>query len=89
MLLRLAAALLLALVLLPARAASTTIELWHAMDGAHGEHLGEIVKRFNASQNEYQVVPVYKGSYDETVAAATAAHLQGKGPVIVLSLIHI
>jgi sn-glycerol 3-phosphate transport system substrate-binding protein len=83
MLLRLAAVLLLALVLLPARAATTTIELWHAMDGSHGEYLGEIVKRFNASQNEYQVVPVYKGSYDDTVAAATAAHLQGKGPALV------
>jgi sn-glycerol 3-phosphate transport system substrate-binding protein len=83
MLQRFFAAFLLALVLGPAQAASTTIELWHAMDGSHGESLGEIVKRFNASQNEYVVVPVYKGSYDDTVAAATAAHLQGKGPAVV------
>jgi sn-glycerol 3-phosphate transport system substrate-binding protein len=83
MIVRIAAFLAVALCLLPAHAATTTIELWHAMDGPHGEYLGEVVKRFNASQNEYAVNAVYKGGYDETVAAAVTAQLQGKGPVIV------
>jgi len=67
---------------IPARA-TTTIELWHSMDSALGDYLVEVVSRFNTSQKDYEVKPVYKGVYDETLAAATAAHLQGKSPVLV------
>ena len=59
------------------------IEFWHAMDGALGEYLNETVAKFNATHPEYAVKPVYKGSYDDTLAAATAAQLQGKQPAIV------
>jgi sn-glycerol 3-phosphate transport system substrate-binding protein len=63
----------------PARAL-TDIQLWHAMDGALGMQLDGIVKRFNAAQKDYRVVAVYKGSYDETLAAGLAARLEGKSP---------
>lgn len=68
--------------LLAARAA-TELTFWHSMDGALGEALGETTERFNASQKEYKVVPVYKGSYDETLSNAINAHRSGSGPDIV------
>ena len=64
----------------PASRAGTEIQFWHAMDGALGDHLKAIVARFNGAQKDYVVVPVFKGSYDETLAAGLAASLAGKGP---------
>lgn len=64
----------------PASRAATEIQFWHAMDGALGDQLKTIVSRFNAAQKDYVVVPVFKGSYDETLAAGLAAALAGKGP---------
>ena len=64
----------------PASRAATEIQFWHAMDGALGDQLKTIVNRFNAAQKDYVVVPVFKGSYDETLAAGLAAALAGKGP---------
>ena len=65
----------------PVRAA-TEIQFWHAMDAALGEQLKVIVSQFNAGQKDYIVVPVYKGSYDDTFAAGIAASLAGKAPHI-------
>ena len=65
----------------PVRAA-TEIQFWHAMDAALGEQLKVIVSQFNAGQKDYVVVPVYKGSYDDTFAAGIAASLAGKAPHI-------
>jgi sn-glycerol 3-phosphate transport system substrate-binding protein len=82
LLLPLLSALGLALcVAAPARAA-TEIQFWHAMDGALGTYLGRLVERFNATQKDYRVVAVYKGSYDETLAGGLAARLAGKAPHI-------
>jgi sn-glycerol 3-phosphate transport system substrate-binding protein len=50
------------------------------MEGALGDQLKVIVTRFNGAQKDYVVVPVFKGSYDETLAAGMAATLAGKGP---------
>lgn len=63
----------------PARAA-TDLQLWHAMDGALGAQLDQIVQRFNGAQKDYRVIAAYKGSYDETLAAGLAARLEGKAP---------
>ena len=40
--------------------AQTEISLWHSMTGALGDKLNEIAGKFNASQKDYKVVPVYK-----------------------------
>jgi sn-glycerol 3-phosphate transport system substrate-binding protein len=69
-----------ALLASPAARAANDIQLWHAMDGALGDQLKVIVERFNTSQKQYRVVPVYKGSYDETLSAGMAAQRAGKGP---------
>ncbi len=72
--------LVAAAIAAPAARAATEIQVWHAMDGALGDQLKTIVERFNAAQKDYVVVPVFKGSYDETLAAGMAAALAGKAP---------
>ncbi len=54
-------------------AAQTEIQWWHAMGGALGEAVNQMVDQFNKSQSEYKVHAVYKGSYPETLTAAIAA----------------
>ncbi|MGE5514370.1 MAG: sn-glycerol-3-phosphate ABC transporter substrate-binding protein UgpB [Bacteroidota bacterium] len=70
----LAAAMLAALLGIAAPAlAATDLVLWHAMAGKRGEWISDLAAGFNASQKDYVVVPVYKGSYADTMAAALAA----------------
>jgi len=66
---------LLAVTAGTAHTAQTAVELqlWHSMDDALGVEFNALVRRFNASQTGYKVVPQYKGSYDETLAAGLAA----------------
>ncbi|MGE0423815.1 MAG: sn-glycerol-3-phosphate ABC transporter substrate-binding protein UgpB [Reyranellaceae bacterium] len=53
--------------------AQKEIQWWHAMGGNLGEVVNELAAGFNKSQSEYKVVPVYKGSYTETLTAGIAA----------------
>lgn len=53
------------------------------MGGELGAKLEEIVKGFNDSQDEYTVIPSYKGTYPETMTAAIAAFRAGEQPAIV------
>lgn len=64
-------------------AAKTEIQWWHAMSGALGEKLAKLATDFNASQNEYEVKAVYKGSYAETMTGAIAAFRAKQHPHIV------
>jgi sn-glycerol 3-phosphate transport system substrate-binding protein len=63
--------------------AATEIQWWHAMGGRNGEKVNEIAAGFNASQSDYKVTPVFKGTYTETVTAAIAAFRAGEQPHIV------
>jgi sn-glycerol 3-phosphate transport system substrate-binding protein len=63
--------------------AVTEIQFWHSMTGKLGDKVNEIAQKFNASQTDYKVVPVYKGQYDESMAAAIAAYRAGNPPQIV------
>src|SRR5947207_493537 len=58
--------------------AQTEIQWWHSMTGANNTGLNELASRFNASQKEYKVVPVFKGSYPESMTAAIAAFRGGE-----------
>lgn len=80
--LALAAAMLAVMAPRPVKAAPTEIQLWHAMGGQLGVELNGIVDKFNASQSDYKVVPVFKGSYPETMAAGIAAFRAGNAPAI-------
>lgn len=63
--------------------AKTEVEWWHAMGGALGQKVNEIAANFNASQSEYEIKPVYKGSYAETMTSAIAAFRAKEQPAIV------
>ncbi|SBW06684.1 glycerol-3-phosphate transporter subunit; periplasmic-binding component of ABC superfamily [uncultured delta proteobacterium] len=73
------------LCLLPgtALAAPIQIQFWHGMGGELNDITNELVKNFNASQNKYEVVPVYKGTYDQVMTAAIAAFRAKKAPHLV------
>src|SRR5262249_34727627 len=63
--------------------AKTEIHFWHAMTGQLGDAVNELVKQFNDSQTEYEVKPLRKGTYPETLTAAIAAYRQKSAPHIV------
>jgi len=67
---------------LPAQA-QTQIQWWHSMTGAAGDWVGGLATEFNASQKEYKINPVFKGTYDESYAATIAAYRAGNAPHIV------
>jgi len=58
------------------------IEWWYAIGGALGETVQELIADFNASQDQYEVVGVNKGNYEETMAAMVAAYRVGQHPTI-------
>jgi len=77
-------ALAAALFTLAAQAqAVTEIQWWHSMTGVLNDRVNEIAQKFNASQSDYKVTAVFKGQYDESMAAAIAAYRSGNPPQIV------
>jgi sn-glycerol 3-phosphate transport system substrate-binding protein len=66
-------------------ASADPIELqwWHAMTAVNGDRINKIAADFNAMQSDYKIVPVFKGSYAETMTAAIAAFRAGNAPHIV------
>lgn len=77
-------ALTLVVAVAPAPAqAKTEIHWWHAMTGQLNEALVATARQFNESQGEYEVKPLNKGTYSETLTAAIAAYRQKNPPHIV------
>ncbi len=62
--------------------AVTEIPFWHSMEGELGKEVDSIADRFNQSQPDYKIVPVYKGNYEQSLAAGIAAFRSGKAPAI-------
>ena len=62
--------------------AQVEIQWWHSMTGALGDRVNGFANEFNASQKDYKIVPVYKGSYPESMTAAIAAFRAGNPPHI-------
>jgi sn-glycerol 3-phosphate transport system substrate-binding protein len=71
-----------ALLIGTAADAATEIQWWHAMTGANNDVIVKLANDFNAAQSEYKVVPVYKGSYPDTMNAGIAAFRAGNAPHI-------
>jgi len=61
----------------------TQIEFWHAMTGKNGAMVQSIADKFNATQSKYKVVPVFKGSYSDTMNAGIAAFRAKQAPAII------
>ncbi|MCA8933432.1 MAG: sn-glycerol-3-phosphate ABC transporter substrate-binding protein UgpB [Rhodospirillaceae bacterium] len=74
-----------AVALFTAAPASAQIEIqwWHAMGGALGDWVQDLADDFNASQDDYVVIPTNRGNYTETMTAAVAAFRAGEQPHIV------
>jgi sn-glycerol 3-phosphate transport system substrate-binding protein len=62
--------------------AQTEIQWWHSMTGANNTGVNELAAKFNSTQKDYKVVPVFKGSYPESMTAAIAAFRAGSPPHI-------
>ena len=62
--------------------AQTEVQMWHSMVAVNGEWVNDLAKDFNASQKDYKITPVFKGSYDESMTAAIAAYRAGNAPHI-------
>ena len=62
--------------------AATEIQFWHSMEGALGERVNELAAEFNKQQADFQVKPVYKGNYGESMNAGIAAFRAGNAPDI-------
>lgn len=62
--------------------AQTEIQWWHSMTAVNGEWVNDLAKDFNGRQKDYKVVPVFKGTYDESMTAAIAAFRAGNAPHI-------
>lgn len=63
--------------------AQQEIQWWHAMGGELGQKLEAVAEGFNETQDEYRIVPVYRGTYGETLTAAIAAFRANEQPAIV------
>ena len=78
-----AAAAVLASTAVSVSAEPIELQWWHAMTAVNGERVNKIAADFNAMQGDYKVVPVFKGSYAETMTGAIAAFRAGNPPHIV------
>ncbi|MBT0958474.1 extracellular solute-binding protein [Alphaproteobacteria bacterium KMM 3653] len=63
--------------------AQTDIQFWHAMGGRLGEVVEEIATKYNESQDTYNLVPTYKGGYEDTMTAGIAAFRAKQQPNII------
>ncbi|WP_027965718.1 sn-glycerol-3-phosphate ABC transporter substrate-binding protein UgpB [Halomonas halocynthiae] len=62
---------------------ATEITWWHSMGGELGERLSTIAEEFSNSQDEFVVVPSYRGEYEESMVNTIAAFRAGEQPHIV------
>ena len=67
----------------PGADAAVRIDWWHAMLGANNDVVEELADEFNASQDLYNVVPVFRGTYPETLQAGLDAYRAGSAPHII------
>ena len=66
-----------------AQPARTGVVFWHAMTGSLNDEVNRLSAAFNASQADYELQPVFKGTYAETLTAAIAAYRAGQAPDLV------
>jgi sn-glycerol 3-phosphate transport system substrate-binding protein len=67
----------------PAAAEPIELQWWHAMTAVNADRVSKIAADFNAAQAAYKIVPVFKGSYAETMNAGIAAYRAGNAPHII------
>ena len=70
-------------LLCAAAAHAADIRFWHSMNGVRGAEFERLVAKFNASQRDFRVVPLYKGAFDEAAVEAITARHTPRAPHIV------
>lgn len=58
------------------------VQFWHCMSGTNGELIEQLVKDFNESQDNIEVVATFQGTYAEAAAKAEQAIFAGNAPDI-------
>ncbi|HZK12719.1 MAG TPA: ABC transporter substrate-binding protein, partial [Atribacterota bacterium] len=66
-----------------ALAKPTNITFWHAMSGSRLGVLESIIESFNTTHPDYEVTPLFTGTYAETLTKYVAAYPSKTGPNIV------
>ncbi|MBB6098892.1 sn-glycerol 3-phosphate transport system substrate-binding protein [Deinobacterium chartae] len=77
---------LIALALLSAGVATaqTTVEFWHSLgDAKRSGWIQQRADEYNKTHPGVKIVPVYKGSYNDSLQATILAARQGKAPALV------
>ena len=59
------------------------IVLWHSLAGSNGQTLQSIANKFNESQPDYVIKPIYKGDYIESLTSFAAAFRAHQPPSLV------
>jgi sn-glycerol 3-phosphate transport system substrate-binding protein len=73
-----------AMIAVPAAAQDKVqVQWWHAMGGELGTLLEQVATTFNESQDQYEVVPSFRGTYAEAMTGAITAFRAGEQPHIV------
>jgi sn-glycerol 3-phosphate transport system substrate-binding protein len=65
-----------------AQAGPVQIEIWHSEPAANADTLKQMIDRFNASQDEVVVRPVYQGSPEDLMTKLMASTGSGRVPAI-------
>ena len=63
--------------------AVTELQFWFGVSGASADVIQALAKEFNSSQPDYRVVPIFKGTYPETLRAGIEAFEAGHPPHII------
>ncbi|GAB7208259.1 hypothetical protein OS21_47600 [Dickeya oryzae] len=77
-----AAVVIMALAASAQAQAATEVQFWHSMEGELGKTVNSLADRFNQTHSDVKIVPVYKGNYEQSLAAGIAAFRSGNAPAI-------
>ncbi len=64
----------------PAQAGTAKLIFWHAMAGANGDAINQMVDGFNKSQNKVSAEAVFQGTYDDALAKLKTALASNSAP---------
>lgn len=65
-------------------AGKTAVQFWHSLGGKNGEYMDAIIKRFNETHDDIEVVGTYQGGYDETVTKLQQAVASDTAPDVTM-----
>ncbi|MFD0717000.1 ABC transporter substrate-binding protein [Paenibacillus sp. GCM10027626] len=61
-----------------------TVQFWHSLGGKNGEYIDGLIKRFNDSHPDIEVVGTFQGNYDETVTKLQQAVASNTAPDVTM-----